>query len=449
MPKTDTLLASFDRLSVWPYRYYVLLAIGAGFFFAFFDELIIGLALPEIQKQFMLSSQEAASTISVGIAGYVIGAFAMGRLSDYIGRRIALFISIALFTFGSLACGLSDNLLTLLAARFCSGLGTGAEIAVATTFISELAPAACRGKYTSIAVAFGMLGFSLVPFIAMTLIPTHSWGWRAMFFIGAAGSIVIAIVRLWVPESPRWLLIKGRDAEANIILQNAFDLVKNRGISLPATPPVTTTTLMPEKSGVTLLLQRAYWPYLILFTGIWIVYYLGNFAWLTVGTTLLVDKGFGLAQSLFFIALSSLGFLVGTLVPIALGDRFERKWVASGILLIWLIALLLIGWWPTKIMIIIAGFTASASIAALIPVLYSYTAEHFPTAARATGVAITDGIGHLGGAISGPVILGVFAYFNIQGSGFAAAFSVMALSGLITIAGVLAGKRMTKRSLET
>jgi len=170
---------------------------------------------------------------------------------------------------------------------------------------------------------------------------------------------------------------------------------------------------------------------------------------LTVGTILLVDKGFGLAQSLFFITLSSLGFLLGALVPIALGDRFERKWVSSSILLIWVIALLLIGWWPTKIIIIIAGFTASTSIAALIPVLYSYTAKHFPTAARATGVAITDGIDHLGGAASSPIILGVFAYFNIQALGFAAAFSVIALSGLITIAGVLAGKRMNKCSLET
>ncbi len=445
---TDTLLMRFDRLSVWPYRYYVLLAIGAGFFFSFFDELIIGLALPEIKKQFLLSSQEAASTISIGLTGYVIGAFAVARLSDYIGRRIAMFISIAFFTVGSLGCGLSDNFTTLLSARFCSGLGTGAEVAVVTTLICELSPTGCRGKYMSVATAFGMLGFAIVPFVAMAIIPSVSWGWRAMFFIGSAGSIVIAIVRLWVPESPRWLLIKGRDAEANTILQQAFDLIKKRGISLPsALPAIPMMASLPTSSGITLLLQRAYWPYLLLFTVIWMAYYLGNFAWLTVGTTLFVDKGFGLTQSLSYIAISSLGFLVGTLVPIALGDKFERKWVAASILLIWMIALLLIGWWPTKMMIIVAGFIASASIAAVIPVLYTYTAEHFPTTARTTGIAITDGLGHIGGAMSGPIILGVFTYFNSASLGFAAAFSVMAFSSVIAIAGVLAGKRMNKRSI--
>ena len=99
-------------------------------------------------------------------------------------------------------------------------------------------------------------------------------------------------------------------------------------------------------------------------------------------------------------------------------------------------------------MIIISGLVASTSIAAIIPIMYAYTAENFPTSVRATCLSITDGLGHLGGAICGQVVFGIYALFDHLGYGFAAAFSCMALTGLITAILLTRGINMTRATLQ-
>ena len=443
MPQSPpTLLARFDRLPIWPYPYYVLLAIGAGFFFAFFDVVSIGLVLPVIEQQFAITASVATWAITSSLAGYILGSFLDGRLSDWLGRRVAMYASIAFVTLGSLLCAFSPNIDWLVVGRFITGMGIGAEIAVVTALMSELAPARCRGKCTSMAVAFGMLGFAIVPFVGMSLIPHSTWGWRALFLIATVSGVAIAFTRLFVPESPRWLLAKGRVAEAESLVDQAEAFVLKKGIALSAVQPDSQASpAQSDKSGFRQLFQRAYFPYLLLFVVIWFVYYVGNYAWLTLGTSLFVDKGFSLAKSLAFVALSSTGFVAGSIIPIVWGDRFERKYFACVLLLSWSLALALMGWWPTTFVLVGCGFIASATISAVIPILYAYTAEHFPTMVRTTGVSITDGLGHLGGAICGQVVLGV--YTLCQPHGFAAAFSTMALTGVISALCVLAGKRVT------
>lgn len=443
----NVILARLDRIPFWPYARIVLLAIGAGFFFAFFDVVIIGLVLPDIEQQFQVTADTAAWTITTSLIGYILGAFVVGRISDRYGRRKAIFVSISLFTVGSFFCALSSNIDMLIFWRFISGMGIGSEIAVATTLMGELTPAPCRGKYTSWAVGCGMLGFAVVPFVGMALLPEHTWGWRALFLIASASGIIIALSRFFVPESPRWLISQNRVKEAEAMVQQAEIHMKNKGIILPEIKMDVENNQPPHHLSFMELLKSAYFPYLLLFVVIWFVYYLGNYAWLTLGTSLFIDKGFTLVQSLGFVSLSSLGFILGTGISIWIADKFERKHIAFIILLIWSAALLLIGWFPSVLMIIISGFIAAASIAALIPILYIYTAEHFPTSIRTTCIAITDGLGHLGGAICGQVTLGVYAWFKLSGFGFAASFSCMALTGLITAACVLLGKKVTGRSL--
>lgn len=436
------ILSRLDRIPIWPYSKLVLLSVGAGFFFAFFDIVAIGLALPKIEQEFGISAQMAAWSITSGLVGYILGSFLDSRISDWYGRRIGLYISIVLFSVGSLFCAFSQSIESLVFWRFISGMGLGAEISLVTTLMGELAPANYRGQYTSRAVAFGMLGFAIVPFIGLIFVPNFSWGWRALFIFGSLGGIVIAFTRWWIPESPRWLIAKGSLAEADHIVSNAENYARNiLKTELPA--PIVAEQIVPESQSFLQIFRSPYHRRLILFIAIWFIYYLGNYAWLTLSTNLFVDAGFRLAESISFVAISSLGFILGSIFPILYGDKVERKKFAASVAVVWSLALLLIGWFPTTWMIIISGFIASTTIAAIIPIMYAYTAENFPTSVRATCISITDGLGHLGGAICGQVVFGVYALFEKASLGFPAAFSCMALTGLITALLLLSGINMT------
>jgi MFS transporter, putative metabolite:H+ symporter len=113
------------------------------------------------------------------------------------------------------------------------------------------------------------------------------------------------------------------------------------------------------------------------------------------------------------------------------------------IAVIWALALGAIGWIASGEVIVIGGFVASSTLGLLIPILYTYTAENFATSFRATGVAVTDGLGYLGGALAPTIVLAAHRHW-----GFAGAFYVIALTGLVTAVLVTRGVRTTGRALE-
>ena len=174
------------------------------------------------------------------------------------------------------------------------------------------------------------------------------------------------------------------------------------------------------------------------------MYYIGNYGWLTLAPTLFTDKGYSLADSTTYLIVSGIGFLVGAYATTHFSDRLERKFVAAAVAVVWAVSLLVIGLFVSPTIIIVFGFIASMTIGLLVPVLYTYTAEHFSTNARATGVALTDGLGHIGGALAPLIVLGANAAW-----GFSAAFIVMAITGVVAGALILLGIRATGRSLES
>jgi putative MFS transporter len=183
---------------------------------------------------------------------------------------------------------------------------------------------------------------------------------------------------------------------------------------------------------------------LALSVGIWFIYYIGNYGWLTLAPTLFVDKGYSLADSTTYLIVSGIGFLAGAYATTHFSDRIERKYSAACFAALWAVALLVIGLFVSPVVIIVFGFVASMTVGLLVPLLYTYTAEHFSTNARATGVALTDGLGHIGGALAPLIVLGANSAW-----GFSGAFIVMAITGLLAGAMVLLGIQATGRSLET
>jgi MFS transporter, putative metabolite:H+ symporter len=436
-------LARLDRIPVWPYDRKLLWVVGAGYFFAFFDIVTISFAAPAIAGQFHVAKSTVTLSVTSSLVGYIIGALADATIADKWGRKLSLALSVGVFSLGTILAAASTNVTELIIFRFIAGLGIGAEIATVTTYIGELSPAPLRGRYTSWATTAAYAGFAVVPFIARGLVPTFAAGWRVLFLIGALGALTILFMRRNLPPSPRWLMTQGRTQEAEEAVTGAEESARQTlGQELPE-PQAVPEEAKAERFPFRALLTGAMRRRVLLFVAIWFIYYVGNYGWLTLAPTLFTDKGYSLADSTTYLLVSGIGFLIGAYTTTRMSDRVERKFAAAVVTVIWAISLVIIGVFVSAAIIMIFGFIASLSIGLLVPMLYTYTAEHFSTNARATGVALTDGLGHVGGALAPPFILGANAAW-----GFSGAFVVMAVSGVVAGAFILLGIRSTGRSLE-
>ncbi|TVU38211.1 hypothetical protein EJB05_11568 [Eragrostis curvula] len=154
----------------------------------------------------------------------LIGSFAAGRTSDWIGRRYTIVLAAVIFFAGAFLMGFAVNYGMLMFGRFVAGIGVGYALMIAPVYTAEVSPASARGFLTSFPEVFINFGILLgyVSNFAFAHLP-ENLNWRVMLGIGAAPSVVLALMVLGMPESPRWLVMKGRLAEAKVVLDKTSD----------------------------------------------------------------------------------------------------------------------------------------------------------------------------------------------------------------------------------
>ena len=169
-----------------------------------------------------LSATDVGLAGTAYIAGAIAGALIFGHLTDRHGRRRLFLITLSLYVLATCATALSVDFWTFAACRFLTGMGIGGEYAAINSAIDELIPARTRG-FADLAINGSYwLGTALGAVLSAVLLDPrvlgHELGWRAAFGLGAALALGIMIVRRFVPESPRWLMVRGRHAEADAIV---------------------------------------------------------------------------------------------------------------------------------------------------------------------------------------------------------------------------------------
>ncbi|MDR0479379.1 MAG: MFS transporter [Burkholderiaceae bacterium] len=441
------LIARLDRLPSWPYSPAVLWVVGVGYLIAFFDITNVAFGMPVFSKVLHMTAHQQAWPITASLVGYMIGAWLNSNFSDVFGRKTGLMCSIVLFTVGCIGTTFAGSLTTMVIGRCITGMGIGAEIAVISAYVGELAPAPVRGRYTALTNIFAFVGQSIVPIIALWLVPHFDWGWRVMFLLGALGGLTLLAFPL-LPESPRWLLSHRHVDQARAIVETAEAHVQRR-TGKPLPPPVATVAeIHPTGFPMLALFRPPYLSRLTLLFALWFFWYISAYVWLGLGPTFFVAHGYTLTKSILFLLATSVGTPVGALLATALGDTYERKHSVLAGMLVWTFSFVAIGVIDTPVVITLSVFLISASLGFFLPLLYALTAESFPTRARATGIALTDGLGHLGGAV-GPIWAFTVYDWGGIGGGFTSVFLFMALAGLITAFLLPFTIRATRRSLET
>src|ERR1700742_2153251 len=170
------------------------------------------------------SNFEVGFANSCYLAGAVIGAFGFGWLTDRIGRKKLFFITLALYLTATAATALSWSVASYAMFRFLTGAGIGGEYTAINSTIQELIPSRYRGWADLIINGSFWLGAALGATSAIVLLDPAiigpDYGWRLAYFIGACLGLVVFVMRIWIPESPRWLIIHGHPDQANAIMRD-------------------------------------------------------------------------------------------------------------------------------------------------------------------------------------------------------------------------------------
>src|SRR4051794_15046440 len=251
------------------------------------DAMDVGLVssvILQVRAQWELSPGEASWIASIGFVGMALGASLGGLLADRFGRRQVFALTLLLFGIATGASALSWSLGALLAFRFLTGLGLGAELPVASTLVSEFAPARVRGRVVVGLEAFWALGWTLSALIGFLVVPRSEAGWRWALALGAVPAVYAVVIRRGLPESVRFLELRGRGNEAEAVVRR-FEAAADVD-PVPSADAVPVPIARPRELWAAGLRGRT--------AALWTVWfcvnfsYYGAFIWLP---SLLVDSG--------------------------------------------------------------------------------------------------------------------------------------------------------------
>lgn len=388
--------------------YFICIVSAMGGLLFGYDWVVIGGAKPFYEVFFGIagSPEKQGLAMSIALAGCLVGAMVSGSLADRLGRKPLLILSAFIFLATAYATGAFNSFNAFLAARFVGGIAIGIASGLSPMYIAEVAPSHIRGKLVSLnqlTIVLGILGAQIVNFLiaepmpAGTTVPApESWnvlmGWRWMFWSAAFPAAAFLLLALFIPESPRWLAMRGREQEAMKTLENIGG--RNYAVAeLQAVEAGRKAAGREKQGGLGILLSKPFRPVLII--GVIIAVFqqwCGTNVIFNYAQEIFSDAGYDLGEMLFNIVLTGITNVIFTFVAIYTVDRLGRKKLmllgAGGLAVIY--AILGACYWMhiTGFFMIILVVAAIACYAMTLgPVTWVLIAEIFPNRVRAIAVA--------------------------------------------------------------
>ncbi|WP_431798666.1 MFS transporter [Microbacterium kunmingense] len=419
-----------DRLDGLPFtrrHLRVLTGSGVGWALDAMDVGLISFVIAVLAQQWSLTGTETSLIASAGFLGMAVGASLGGLLADRIGRRSVFAVTLLVYGLATGASALAGAVAALLVLRFVVGLGLGAELPVASTYVSELAPARIRGRVIVILEAFWAVGWTAAALIGFFVIPASEDGWRWAFALGAIPAVYALVVRWGLPESARWLERRGRAREADEVVRSfeASPALFSRGsVSEVAAPsPVSTGESTHVRTGVGALWSAEFRLRTLCLWLVWFCVnfsYYGAFIWIP---SILVSQGYDLVRSFGFTLIITLAQLPGYAAAAWLIEVWGRRATLSVFLVGSAVSAVLFGTATSEATVIATGMALSFFNLGAWGALYAITPETYPTSVRATGAGWAAGVGRIASIIAplavppllglggAPLLFVVFAVF--------------------------------------
>lgn len=398
--RTPTFSSLIDELSLNRRHWLVFTVCSLGFLLDSLDLQVLGLAAPTITREWGIDAKSMGFVFSATSTGMLCGSLILGVAADQIGRRIMLQATIALFSVFALLCAVSGDIVTLAALRFIVGFGIGGLIPINFSMMTEFMPAKQRGRMISLYCIFLPLG-NFVAAGAAALILPH-FGWQTLLVATALPGVVVFLVLLVIPESPRFLLRKGRrDAAKRALSWLSCGHVEASDIDCAA------DTHAQGRFSVLELFSPQYRTRTLLIWAVWFGSCVSYFGVVLFLPLIMLKKGtFPAQQVYYFIMAFAAAGIVGRLIASSVIDVFGRR----PVLLVYgagaAVAAWCLGAAQSPMAVIIAGMALGFFQDGEAGAMATWTPELYPTQARSTGIGFANGAGRVA-AIVAPALIGV------------------------------------------
>jgi putative MFS transporter len=423
-----------ERLPLTSYQRKLFTIIATAWFFDSMDLGMLTYVLGSIRTEFHLSAPRAGALGSMSFVGMFFGAALAGMLADRFGRRIVFQGSMIIWGVGSLLCAYAANMRQLMLYRAVLGLGMGMEFPIGQSLVSEFIPARQRGRYIAVLEGFWPIGFIAAGFLAYLLLPLG--GWRLVFVAEAVPALFVLAIRLFVPESPRWLEARGRADEAHRVLSAFEDRVRRArgGAELP-TPIKLAASAVTGRGRFSFLelFAPGYVQRTIMVWALWFFALVGYYGLTTWLGALLQEAGYTVTRSTLYITLISLAGVPGFAAAAWLIERWGRKAMMIVTLLGSAVTAYFYGTATGFAQLVGFGLCMQFFMFAMWSVLYAYTPELYPTHARATGAGCASSVGRVG-ALLGPTIVGLIKPISGQAGVFTLGAGAFVIAALVVLA---------------
>jgi MFS family permease len=452
--------ARLDRLPWGRFHTLVVIALGVTWILDGLEVTLAGSLAGALKESPSLhfSNTDIGFTSSAYLAGATLGAIFFGWLTDRLGRKKLFFVTLTVYLTATAATAASWNVESFALFRFLTGAGIGGEYSAINSTIQELVPARVRGRNDLMINGSFWIGAALGALGSLVVLDPHvidpELGWRLAFLIGAALAGVIFLMRLWIPESPRWLITHGHADEAARVVAS----IESQFPDLPPEHDLPRVRLRARKStslrlvaftlfkqyrrrtvvGLSLMASQAFFYNAIFFT-----------------YALILTDFYGIASDQ--VGWYLLPFAIGNFTgPVLIGRFFDTHgrrlmialtYVSSGVLLAttgWLFARDLIGAGTQTVCWMVIFFFASSAASSA----YLTVSETFPLEIRALTIAFFYAVGTGIGGIIGPLLFGALIDTGSRTSVFAG-YLIGAV--LMIVAGCIAwrwGVDAERKSLE-
>jgi len=434
---------------VW--RLVILLSLGGCF--EIYDLFLTGYIAPGLSRSGLLSTTTQAffgfsgigAFVAATFAGLFVGTFFLGFLADRFGRRAIFTYALLGYTAASVIMACQTSSEGLLFWRFLAGIGIGVEVITIDAYITELVPSRMRGRAFAVNQSIMFIAVPVVAFLAWWLVPLAPYGvegWRWVVLIGAAASMIVWVLRLFLPESPLWLARHGHGEEALRILATLE--AASGGGSQPTTSPARQVRPVARVSFADLF-RPPYLSLVVLFMVFNFCQAFGFYGFANWVPTLLVEKGITVTKSLQYSFIVAFAYPISPLLAASFADKFERRWIIAGACIAIIIFGMAFAQLTEPALLIVCGVLLTACNTTMSYAYHAYQTEVFPTEIRAQASGLVYSMSRLSATFSGFIVA-----YMLKEAGVTGVFGLITAAMLIVvIAMALFGPNVRGKALDT